>query len=114
VQPVSRSCHSFDCLQDSADFPYVFLSPVCDSISKPGYTGAFTPESLHQAHRQGIINGRVMALGGMNAATIPFAAACGFGGVAVLGALWDDFPNDGDETAVVEQFLRLQSITAAL
>ena len=46
---VSVSCHSFEEI-DALPFEpnYVFLSPVFDSISKPGYPSAFTPEYLKE------------------------------------------------------------------
>ncbi|MDR1866319.1 MAG: thiamine phosphate synthase [Bacteroidales bacterium] len=113
VLPVSRSCHSLACLEHAAGFRYAFLSPVFDSISKTGYAAAFTPEELQSAAAKGLIGDRVIALGGINATTIPIAAAYGFGGVAVLGALWGRLPEDGDETAVVRRFEQLQSITAS-
>ena len=86
---VSRSCHSIDELaanRDGAD--YLFLSPIADSISKPGYSAAFTTEKLTEAASQGIIDGKVYALGGMSPATWGYARAIGFGGVALLGAAW--------------------------
>jgi threonine dehydrogenase-like Zn-dependent dehydrogenase len=44
-------------------------------------------ETLLSAKASGLINERVIALGGISPKTIPHAAAYGFGGVAVLGAL---------------------------
>ena len=46
---VSVSCHSFEEI-DALPFEpnYVFLSPVFDSISKPGYPSAFAPEYLKE------------------------------------------------------------------
>lgn len=88
---VSRSCHSFEELttaSEAEELEYVFLSPVFDSISKSGYKQGFTPDELRDARNRGIINERVFALGGITAERIPAVRAFGFGGVAVLGALW--------------------------
>lgn len=109
VLSVSRSCHSFEEVEAALDggCDYVFLSPVFDSISKPGYGSAFTPEQLQWARARGIINRRVVALGGIDAENIPVAALCGFGGVAVLGALWGD--DSGNPGEVARRFEKLRN-----
>ena len=67
---------------------YVFLSPIFDSISKQGYRAAFTDEELRRAHSDGIIDEHVVALGGITPANARKAFALGFGGVAILGDIW--------------------------
>ena len=109
MHSVSRSCHSVRELENIAGFDYVFLSPVFDSISKTGYTQAFTPEDLLNAKSAGLIHRRIVALGGIDSDNIPVAGIYGFGGVAVLGALWGNFPEDKDKNALLERFDRLQS-----
>jgi thiamine-phosphate pyrophosphorylase len=106
---ISRSCHSIKELADIAGLDGVFLSPVFDSISKAGYTQAFTAADLSAAASAGLINGRVIALGGMDAGNIAAAGKYGFGGAAVIGALWGNFPADRDENALYERFDRLQA-----
>jgi thiamine-phosphate pyrophosphorylase len=106
--PVSRSCHSIKELENTAGYDYVFLSPVFDSISKTGYTRAFTSEDLFNAKSAGLINKQVVALGGINAENISIAQEFGFGGIAVIGALWGNFPGDRDENALFERFDQLQ------
>ncbi|MDR1023087.1 MAG: thiamine phosphate synthase [Prevotellaceae bacterium] len=105
---LSRSCHSIAELEQSDGFDYVFLSPIFDSLSKKGYARAFTEEDLLQAKAKGLIGQKVVALGGISAATLPLAAAYGFGGVAVLGALWSDYPQRRDEKGLIERFDALQ------
>lgn len=86
---ISRSCHSLaevDCVKK--DFDYVFLSPIFDSISKQGYTSNFTRAQLIQASQRGLIDEKVFALGGINNQTIKLLKEMGFGGIAMLGALW--------------------------
>ncbi|WP_165041114.1 thiamine phosphate synthase [Dysgonomonas sp. ZJ709] len=107
---VSRSCHSLDCLETSDDFNYVFLSPIFDSISKSGYSRAFTHEELIEATNLNIITEKVIALGGIDSDTIPIAVSYGFGGVAVLGGLWKNFKENRDENALLERFNKLKSI----
>ena len=99
---ISRSCHSFEEVTESLDnanpdfpkgskttFDYVFLSPIYDSISKQGYCHAFTSEQLTEAAKEGIINERVFALGGITEANIPQLEAWHFGGAAMLGNVWN-------------------------
>lgn len=87
---VSRSCHSL--LQLSAaraeGCDYTFLSPVFDSISKPGYTTPFTTEELAGAAAAGIIDSTVFALGGVTPSRFSLLDSLGFGGAALLGAAW--------------------------
>lgn len=106
---VSRSCHSIRELENIAGFDCVFLSPVFDSISKTGYAQAFTPEDLLNAKAAGLINKQTVALGGIDSENISTVSKYGFGGVAVIGALWGNFPEDKDESALRERFNRLQS-----
>jgi thiamine-phosphate pyrophosphorylase len=108
---LSRSCHSMEELEEMDGFSHVFLSPVFDSISKKEYARAFTEEDLLSAKAKGLINGKVIALGGISAATIPLAAQYGFGGVAVLGALWGDYPGDKDIKGLLQRFDELLDIT---
>ena len=108
ILSVSRSCHSLEDIKVSSDCDYVFLSPVFDSISKIGYKQGFTPEQLHDAKRSKLINGNVIALGGLTAKNIPVAHHYGFGGVAVLGSLWSDFPANGNESELLKRFIELK------
>ncbi|MGM9761783.1 MAG: thiamine phosphate synthase [Candidatus Cryptobacteroides sp.] len=86
---VSRSCHSLEELgtwKESCN--YLFLSPIYDSISKEGYGSAFPREELEKARESGLLDSRVYALGGVSLEHIDELRGLGFGGVAVLGALW--------------------------
>ncbi|MDR1792337.1 MAG: thiamine phosphate synthase [Bacteroidales bacterium] len=86
---VSKSCHNLLELSDIDKFEYVFLSPIFDSISKQNYKSAFTEKDLQKAKSNSLINRKVIALGGVNSATFPLLEAMGFGGGAVLGAIWN-------------------------
>ncbi len=85
----TRSCHS---LQEvklyKDDFDYVFLSPIFDSISKEGYKSNFTKEDLELASREGVIDEKVIALGGVTFDKIPFLKDLNFGGAAMMGELY--------------------------
>ena len=89
---ISKSFHHIDELKaEKKNFNYVFLSPIFDSISKSNYTSAFDMEVLKQASAHGIIDKRVMALGGITTENMAVAKDFGFGGVVVLGDLWNRF-----------------------
>lgn len=87
---VSISCHSIGELAQRRSLPYDYLSlsPIFDSISKQGYLSAFSREELEEAHRQGIIDQRVMALGGVTFDKIKEVEEMGFGGAMILGDAW--------------------------
>lgn len=78
---VSSSFHELEAIEaETTAFDYVFLSPVFSSVSKKGYKGEFFEiENRSQ---------KVIALGGIEKATIPKAKELGYAGVAVLGAIW--------------------------
>lgn len=105
---VSCSCHSLEEVAGKKAFDYVFLSPVFPSLSKPGYGEGFPPALLHEATRTGLIDERVIALGGISTATIPQLAQTGFGGVAVLGALWGKTPGAATAEATMQRYQQLQ------
>lgn len=89
VDHLSRSCHSLEEVQRAKPtMRYVTLSPIFDSISKQGYASAFTPEILRQAAREGLIDRKVVALGGVTPERLPLLKEWGFGGAAMLGCLW--------------------------
>ena len=86
---VSRSCHSLEEVKEWKDrCSYVSLSPIFDSISKQGYHSAFTREEILQAHADGIIDSKVMALGGVTFRRMEEVASMGFGGGMILGDAW--------------------------
>ncbi len=97
----SRSCHSFEELEMvkwhkmAEDYDYVTLSPIYDSISKGGYTSTFSSEELAKAKSLGLINRRVIAMGGVTPESIPQLHNLGFGGVALLGYVWQDETIEG-------------------
>ena len=89
---ISASCHTLDEIKvDKKSCDYVFLSPIFDSISKEGYTSHFTNEDIRNAVKEGIIDRKVIALGGINEENIMCVKDFGFGGAAILGSLWNKF-----------------------
>lgn len=79
---VSRSLHSVEDIREVNE-DYVFLSPIFSSISKPGYKGHFNIEELKD-----VVNKKVFALGGITEERLPIVERIGFGGAAMLGAVW--------------------------
>ena len=96
---VSKSCHTTAELRDKEQYDYCFLSPIFNSISKQGYSSPFTGGEIEAATLTGIIDHRVIALGGIDENTITRLPHGAFGGAAFLGAVWQDFS--------VDKFLRL-------
>lgn len=92
---VSRSCHSLEEISRyKGECDYLTLSPIFNSISKQGYMAAFEPEQLAAARDSGLIDSRVMALGGVTLENIPRVRELGFGGVAILGDVWQRMADD--------------------
>ena len=107
----SCSCHSVtECIEKSEKYDYLFLSPVFDSISKPGYGCRFSTEELVEANRNISFSEKVIALGGITSETIPLARQYGFKGVAVLGGLWGSYEFDLNEKKVCQRFDSLKKV----
>ena len=84
-----RSCHSLDEVERyKTEYDYLFLSPIFDSISKQGYVSQFSHEKLLRASSEGIIDNRVVALGGVTIDKISYLESLGFGGAAMSGAIY--------------------------
>lgn len=65
---------------------YLTISPVYDSISKPGYRAAIDPADMAEANRRG----HVIALGGVTPERFHELKKAGFSGAALLGYVWSD------------------------
>lgn len=83
---LSTSVHSVEDFKNlSENFNYAFLSPVFDSISKPGYQAV--------KFELGIQNNKttkLIALGGINETNCNTAYDMGFDGIALLGFIWNN------------------------
>ena len=80
---LSTSVHSIvDYENLSPQFDYAFLSPVFDSISKPGYQA----QSFDLSKKTEI---KLIALGGINETNCCKAFDMGFDGIALLGSVWN-------------------------
>ncbi|MNU62904.1 Thiamine-phosphate synthase [compost metagenome] len=80
----STSVHSMEEYNELPEhFSYAFLSPVFDSISKPGYRA----ESFDFSEKKESVT-KLIGLGGIQAENAGEAIQLGFDGVALLGAIW--------------------------
>lgn len=108
---VSKSFHDLDTLKrEKKNYTYTFLSPIYNSISKPNYLAAFTPEQLRNAAARGIIDRKVMALGGINEKVMGDIKILGFGGAVILGDLWNrfDIRSTRDYKQLINHFRKLR------
>jgi thiamine-phosphate pyrophosphorylase len=109
---VSCSCHSFtDVTERKPMMDYMFLSPIFDSISKVGYMSAFSEEILYQASSDGIIDSKIMALGGVTFQSISLLEKLSFGGAVMLGEVWQRIA-DGDINGVCSDIKEMKKITS--
>ena len=101
----STSFHSIDEIcQNSFHYDYVFLSPIFQSISKPGYGPSIGRDELNEffKNRRGqFTNQSIIALGGVNLLNLPVLHSIGFDGAALLGAIWNS-------SNALESFLAIQ------
>ena len=110
---ISCSCHSLEEVKErKRNYDYVFMSPVFDSISKQDYNAQYSPEKIKKAHKQGIIDKKVYALGGIDVHNIKEVKKYGFGGAAVMGAIWQKFDTccDRDYSQIIEHFRKLKKL----
>lgn len=80
---VSRSCHTIEEIESFSNLDYLTLSPIFDSISKPGYKSQFNSIILKNANLK-----NVYALGGVTFSRLNELEAYGFEGAAMLSEAW--------------------------
>lgn len=88
---VSRSCHSLEEVgQNTGAVNYCFLSPLFDSLSKPGYRAAipFDQAAKFLSSHKGE-SPEVFALSGVTPGNIHLLSHLGFDGGAILGSAWE-------------------------
>lgn len=103
----SISTHSYNELLNLNRFDYAFLSPVYDSISKENYYSKFSPEEITNFFKTNKTDTRVIALGGISSGNIEKTLLMGFDGVAVMGALWNNFFNWKNKDKTIRYFTEL-------
>ena len=108
---VSRTCHAIDELREAKKkSSYVFLQNIYDSQSNPLDRQSFTLSELESAERQGLIDRKVYAMGGINLDNIRLMRDLGFGGVVICGDLWNRFNihHEQDFKELIVHFQKLQ------
>ncbi len=107
----SRTCTNLAMLPEmKKKSNYVFLKNIFDCIEYKDDKSTFTLSQLEQAARQGLIDKKVYALGGMSLENINIAKDLGFGGVVVCGDLWNrfDIQTEKDFREVIDHFKKLK------
>ena len=110
---VSRTCHSVSELREAKKKSnYVFLKTLFDSHSNPDDKQTLTYDELKAASRQGLIDRKVYAMGGITVDNIPLVRELGFGGVVVCGDLWNRFNihQGQDFKELIAHYVKLQKV----
>jgi len=79
----SRSCHSLEEVVSCRNLDYLTLSPIYDSISKPGYNSRFDIKTLKT-----VCLDNVYAMGGVTFSRLRELQDVGFAGAAMLSEAW--------------------------
>lgn len=88
---VTRStCNISDLKEMKRQCDYVMLHSLFDSLHD-GVKASLSISEMEEAHRKGLIDKKVYALGGMSLESIQIAKDLGFGGVVICGDLWNRF-----------------------
>jgi len=109
---ISTSFHSWEEIRkNSFDYNYVFISPVFDSISKPGYKGCIDLDGADETKQifaaQHKYCPKITGLGGVGPEQLKTLHEAGFDGGAMLGSIW----NSADPYAVfLEAMTQLKSL----
>jgi thiamine-phosphate pyrophosphorylase len=100
---LGQSCHNEEEAQAAQDagVDYITLSPIYESLSKPGYGPPLGLERLNAICEA--LDLPVLALGGMNGSRAKECLAAGATGVAVMG----DFMQSEDPRSLAEEYTKL-------
>ena len=114
--PVTRTCYDLQGVVEQKPLcQYVLLRNIFDSISEEDNKASFTPDELRGAARQGIIDRKVIAEGGVGLENIEQVREWGFGGVAIRGDLWNrfDIHSGRDYKELIAHFRRLRKAASS-
>ena len=91
---------------------YVFLKNIFDCIEFKDEKSNLSLSQLEQAAKDGLIDKKVYALGGMSLDNVKIAKDLGFGGVVICGDLWNrfDIHNETDFKEIITHFEKLRKI----
>jgi len=85
---VGAACHDPKELESLGDYDRVLLSPIFESISKPGHIPSFESDDVRKALSKKPNGTEVFALGGIIPERFELILEMGFDGAALLGAVW--------------------------
>lgn len=108
---ISRTCTNLNELKMMKKTSnYVFLKNIFDCIEFKEERSSFTLDILENAAKNGLIDKKVYALGGMGIDNVKLAKELGFGGVVICGDLWNrfDIHNQVDYKDIINHFERLR------
>ena len=108
---ISRTCTNLNELKMMKKTSnYVFLKNIFDCIEFKEERSSFTLDILENAAKNGLIDKKVYALGGMGIDNVKLAKDLGFGGVVICGDLWNrfDIHNQVDYKDIINHFERLR------
>ncbi len=107
----SRTCTDLSLLKEmKKKSQYVFLKNVFDCIEFKEEKSSFSLQQLESAAKDGLIDKKVYALGGITLDNLKIAKSLGFGGVVVCGDLWNQFDihNETDFKELITHFEKLR------
>lgn len=110
---ISATCHTAEEVKlDKINCNYVFLSNIYNSLSCPEQFATHTTTELLQYQAEGIIDKRVIALGGITHENIHEMKELGFGGIAVQGAIWTRFQHESscEYGEIIQYFKQLRKL----
>jgi len=111
----SRTCSDLSMLKEmKKKSNYIFLKNIFDCIEFKDEKSTFTMQQLETAAKEGLIDKKVYALGGMSLENLKIAKELGFGGVVICGDLWNrfDIHNEKDYKEVITHFEKLRKATS--
>jgi thiamine-phosphate pyrophosphorylase len=88
---VSTSIHRLNEFESQVEnYSYLFYAPVFPSISKQGHQPIITISEIASTIKACSTTKRLIALGGINHQNFHQVLTAGFGGLALLGAVWQN------------------------
>ena len=108
---ISCSCHTEEELKACSTFcDYEFLSPIFERVNDSEFSADFSSSKLHDFRKRHVINKKVMAMGNVGLDNLSLLKDYGFGGVVVLGDLWNrfDIHTHHDYKNIISHFRKLR------
>lgn len=108
---IGRTCTDLSKLKDlKKQSNYIILSNVFGNHTEQARQAGFTMNELELASREGLIDKRVYALGGMDIDRARIARQLGFGGIVIRGDLWSrfDIHSQADYKGLLAHFEKLR------